>query len=270
MKIKTIILTALLSIGFPLAAKAETGTELKTLSFCDAECSQLNLSQTNNFPVQLAEEENEVAQRTRTRIRRTSRGSDLKRFYLGGTLGLYFPGTFDDFPEIVVDDGDSEPIDFGTGFGASLYGGYKFNSLIGADLEFILFGGGADPLDDSVYGSAGVFLNPRFTYAFNRDNVNKSPYVFLSPGLGVVSVGFGEDLETRLDINDIDTSGSGLALQLKAGVGFGLSETIDIFGQARYFTAFNVYSEDDIPDRFDADDQNFSSFGLELGLNFKI
>lgn len=268
MKIKTLILTALLSIGFPLAVKAETGTELETISFCDIECSQLNVSQTNNFPVQLVEDDSKVAQRTR--IRRTRRGSDLKRLYLGGTLGLFFPGTFDDFPEVNNEDGDGESIDFGTGFGASIYAGYKFSSFLSADLEAFLFGGGADPLDDSVYGSAGIFINPRFTYALNQDNVNKSPYVFLSPGLGVVSVGFGEDLEDTLDFNDIDTSGSGLALQLKAGVGFGLSETIDIFGQARYFTAFNVYSEDDIPDQFEADDQNFSSFGLELGLNFKI
>lgn len=268
MKIKTLILAALLSLGFPLAVKAEAVEEQKHLSFCDTECDRLNVSQTNNFPIEVNSED-EVAQRTRPRrVRTRRRASDFRKFYVGGTLGAFFPSTFEDFPEI-DNDGEGEDIDFDTGFGGSIYGGYKFSKFIGADLEFLLFGGGAEPFD-SNYGSFGIFLNPRFTYGFNLDNLDRSPYIFVSPGLGIAGVGFSDDLEDTLDDNDIDTSASGFALQIKAGVGYPFSELIDIFTQVRYFTAFNVYSEDDIPDQFDGDDQSFNSLGLELGINFKF
>ena len=269
MKIKTFILGTLLGLVFPFAAQAEMETKQQNLSVCDAECSQLNVSQTSNFPVEMQSDESEVAQRTRPRRVRTRRRDDLKRFYVGATLGLFFPGTFDDFPEIIDEDGEAESIDFGTGFGGNIYGGYKFNNFIGADLEVLLFTGDAEPFD-SGYTSFGVFLNPRFTYSFNQDDINRSPYAYLSPGLGIAGVSFADEIEDTLDDNDIDTSASGFALQIKGGFGYPLSGLIDLFAQVRYFTAFNVYSEDDLPDQLEGDDQNFNSLGVELGINFKL
>ena len=257
MKIKNTILAGLLVAAFPMAAQAqniENYDEYQVSCETGADC--------NDFDVNYEQQPtNELSQRTRTR-RTRRRSSDFKKFYVGGALGIFSPGELD----------DGLNIDPGTGFGGNLYAGYKFSKFIGADLELLIFGGDAevpdtDAFDDSTYASVGLFASPRFTYSFDQDNVNKSPYVFLSPGLGINAVGFGGDIEDDLEDSDVDTSGTGFALQAKAGVGLPLSETLDIFGQTRYLKTFNIYTEsdDDL-----LDDQDFSSLGFELGLNLKF
>lgn len=259
MKIKNVILAGLLAACLPVAVQAQNVDNYEEYSVsCETgfDCNDIKV----NYEQQ-SETNEQLSQRTRPRRTRRS-SSDFKKFYAGGTLGIFFPGELD----------DGLNIDPGTGVGGSLYGGYKFSSFIGADLELLIFGGGADVpdsenFDDSSYASVGLFVNPRFTYAFNQSNINKSPYVFLSPGLGINAVGFGGDIEDDLDNSDVDTSGSGFALQAKAGVGYPLSETLDLFGQARYLKTFNIYTEsdDDL-----VDDQDFDSLGFELGLNLKF
>ncbi len=90
-------------------------------------------------------------------------------------------------------------------------------------------------------------------------NTLKAPYLFASPGVGIVGIGFGDEIDDIVEDPD-----SGFAFQIKAGAGLPLSESFDIFGQIRYVNAFDIYPEQD------GDDGNLSTVGLEAGLNFKL
>jgi hypothetical protein len=255
MKIKVIVWTILFTFGICLSATAEKDKEQAT---CNAECSELRINQVdldNNFSEKPETRGFETAQRTRED---STYGDDLKKVYLGGTVGFFLPSDIDDI-QTDNEDFDFDSINSKTGFGGSAYLGYKFNNFLGADLELLAFGGKADPFDSS-YTAAGFFINPRYTLPIGG-NPNASPYVFVSPGIGVAGVGFGDDIEDRIDKDNLNT---GVALQLKAGGGLPLSESIDVFGQARYFNAFKVYESSD------NDNQGFSSLSLEAGLNFKL
>ena len=142
---------------------------------------------------------------------------------------------------------------------------------MGADLEIFVFGGGTDPIDDSGYAAVGLFANPRFTYAFNQDNIRKSPYAYVSPGLGIVIGALSEEVvestSSDVEINEEDSDaagGAGFGLQLKAGIGLPISETFHLFGQARYFNGFGVF---DVEEDGDSESQGLSSFGLEAGVS---
>lgn len=252
-KIETVILAILFSMGLVSAAKAEAHQQNQnTQATCDVECS----AQLNNQASQLTvdtPESFDLAQ-----IERRTRASDLKKTYLGGTVGFFLPSDSDDFD---LDNADFDSIDIDTGFGGSAYIGYKLNNFLSADLELLAFTGNAEPFD-SDYTSLGFFINPRYTLPIGG-NPNASPFVFLSPGIGVAGVGFGDDIEEQISEDGLNT---GVALQVKAGAGLPLSESIDVIGQARYFNAFSVYEISDTSD----DEQGFSSFSLEAGLNFKL
>ena len=189
-----------------------------------------------------------------------SRDSDeLKKVNLGGTVGIFLPSDSDEFdPD--NEDFDFDSIDIESGFGGSAYAGYRFNNFLSTDLEFVAFTGDAEPFDSS-YTSVGFFVNPRYTLNLGI-NSNASPYVFVSPGIGVAGVGFGDDLESQISDDGLNT---GVALQIKAGGGLPLSQSVDVFGQARYLNAFKVYEISSTDD-----EQGFSSFSLEAGLNFKL
>ena len=258
-KINTAVLTILIGCGICLPAKAEAQSKsLPGKIACDAQCSTFNLTQTQNTSVEKAQD----LELTQKISQRRTRGDSLKRIYLGGTVGFFLPSDLDDF-EIDNEDFNFDSIDTETGFGGSAYVGYKFNSFLSADLEVLAFTGNAEPFD-SDYTSAGFFINPRYTLPIGG-NPNASLYVFASPGIGIAGVGFGDDIEEQISEDGLST---GVALQLKAGVGLPISETIDVVGQARYFNAFKAYeitSSDG-----SEEDQGFSSFSLEAGLNFKL
>ena len=228
-KIETVILAILFSMELISTAKAETNQQTQnTQATCDAEC----LVQLNVQASQLAfdtPESFDLAQ-----IERRTRASDLKKVYLGGTVGFFLPSDSDDFD---LDNADFDSIDIDTGFGGSAYIGYKLNNFLSADLELLAFTGNAEPFD-SDYASLGFFVNPRYTLPIGG-NPNASPFIFVSPGIGVAGVGFGDDIEDQISEDGLNT---GVALQLKAGAGLPLSESIDIIGQARYFNAFSVYN----------------------------
>lgn len=254
-KIETVILAIFFSMGLCSVAKAENNqSNQNTQAACETDCS----TQANNqisqkivdTPVNF-----DLAQRERR-----TRASDLKKIYLGGTVGLFLPSESDEFT-LDNSDFDFDSIDPDSGFGGSGYIGYKFNNFLSADLELLAFGGNAEPFD-SDYTSLGFFVNPRYTLPIGS-NPNASPFIFVSPGIGVAGVGFGDDIEDQISEDGLNT---GVALQLKGGVGLPLSESIDIIGQARYFNAFSVYEISDAND----DEQGFSSVSLEAGLNFKL
>ena len=262
MKIKTTILAILIALA-PVAVRAQ-----------DADSSYENYQlgcnsgvECNDFEVNY--QQDELAQRTRNRRIRRTRRVDDKKIYAGGTLGIFFPSEVEDF-EIGIVSGqttDLQTVDPGTGFGGSIYGGYKFSDRIGADVEAFVFGGDADPLDSS-YTSYGFFVNPRFTYTFSEYN---GVYVFASPGIGIAGVDFGDEISDAEGVED--ASGAGFALQAKAGVGYPVSDTIDIIGQARYFNAFNVIETTQFGAGggvSETEDQNFSSFSVEAGVNLKF
>ena len=258
MKIKTIVLAVLLSLGMPLAAKAQS-KDTKTYDVsCNAQCNllkgsvgdRLKITQNNNIPI-IADSYD------RAQIRERRGNTSLtKRIYAGGTLGVFFVSELDGI-EIIEEDLDIDAIDPDTGFGGSLYAGYRLSHILGADIEGYIFGGGAEP-EDSNFSSAGLFINPRFFLPLGSNSL-KAPYAFASPGVGIVGIGFGDEIDDIADEPD-----SSFAFQIKAGAGLPLSESFDIIGQIRYVNALGIYEEED------GDDGNFSTVGLEVGLNLKI
>ena len=262
MKIKTTILAILLALA-PIAVRAQDADS----NYENYQVGCNSGAECNDFEVNY--QQDELAQRTRERRTRRTRSADDKKIYAGGTIGIFFPSEIDDFDIGIVsgDVTDLETVDPGTGFGGSIYGGYKFTDRIGADVEAFVFGGDADPLDSS-YTSYGFFVNPRFTYTFNESN---GIYVFGSPGIGVAGVDFGDEISDAEGVED--ASGAGFALQAKAGVGYPLSDTIDIIGQARYFNAFNAVETTQFGaggEVSETEDKDFSSFSIEAGVNVKF
>ncbi|MBE9045391.1 outer membrane beta-barrel protein [Pleurocapsales cyanobacterium LEGE 10410] len=257
---KTVLLATLLS-AFPLAGiQAQDLDNYQVGCNAGAEC--------NDFVGSYEQADgDEVAQvrRRRTRTRRTRR-TDTK-YYVGGTLGIFFPSEVEDLQVL------ADTVDPGTGFGGSLYGGYKFNQYISADIEGLIFFGDAEPLDSS-YTSYGFFVNPRFTYTFERDTLSDNLsglYVFASPGIGIAGLDFGDDLGDTLEPSDND-SGSGFAFQIKAGAGYPVSDKIDIIGQVRYLNALDAFevTEVGVDGITSTEDQGFDAFSVELGANYKF
>ena len=253
MKIKTLILAILLGWGIPIAAKAEIPEKSVDLLSCKEKCESLNLSHNNSFP-QIADS----FDRERDLRRSSVRGNPYltKRIYAGGTLGAFFVSELDGI-EIIEEDLDLDAIDPNTGFGGSLFAGYRFSHILGADIEGYIFGGGAEP-EDSNFSSVGLFVNPRFFLPLGSNSL-KAPYLFASPGVGIVGIGFGDEIDDIVEDPD-----SAFAFQLKAGAGLPLSESFDVIGQIRYVNAQNIYPEEN------GDDGDLSTVGLEVGFNFKI
>ena len=274
MKIRTTTLVSILTVSFPVTVTAqniESSDKYQISCEMSRECS--------NFDVMLQQPkvDSEVTQRTRTS--RTRENNRRAKVYLGGTLGLTFPGeldeleTFDGFDFI---NGESVPInveavDPGTGYIGSLFAGFNFTDSFGSDLELFLFAGGADPVVDSFYLGLGLFANARYTFIFNQDN-SKSPYAYVSPGIGLIYAYLSEEIEDNL-IGDVDDGvtgieATGIGLQLKVGVGLPLSETFHFFGQARYFNGLNIFEVEEFNQN--SESQGFSSFGLEAGISLNF
>jgi hypothetical protein len=244
MNIKTTVLAIILAAGFPLATQAQETKDYESLQVsCQSgvEC--------NDFNVDFQEQGNEIAQTRRTRTRRTrSSSSSLdSKYYAGGNLGLFLP---------FIDDADVG-IDFGGLFG------YKINQNISAELELFNARGGTDT-DDLGYSIFGAAANGVYRYYFNPDN-SKSLYAFGGLGLGFGVVSQTGDVADDLDDDGVDTSRTGFLLQTKAGVGYPLSDNLDLFGQARYANVF-IGEEDD--DEDSGEDGNGISFDIGATYNF--
>ena len=163
----------------------------------------------------------------RTRENQSSQGTIG---YIGVTLGAFFPNA------------DA----LNTGFGASIYGGAKFNQYFATDLEIDLLGGGTE-ISGIAYGVFAAFVNPKFILPF--DEQESSASVYFSPGIGISALGIGDGDVT---VND-DTR---LTWQVKAGISVPVSKRLDILGQIRYAS------------QFEEDTVNF--FGTEIGLNLEF
>lgn len=233
MNIKTTAIAIILALGLPLAAKADTNKYENYQVGCDssAECSNFNV----NFEQQ--SDEAEVAQGRRTRTRRTRAGSDSK-IYVGGSLAPFFP--FDDELDI--------------GFGGGLFAGYKLTRNISVEVDvFDYFGGLDDEIevdgsdfstDDSGYNLFGAAANGIYRF-YLKPNDSRSLYIFAGLGVGIGVSSITGDIGDALDDAGLDTADTGFLFQGKGGVGYPLTNNIDLFGQTRFF---RVLVEGDDPD----------------------
>jgi len=247
MKFKISVLAALLAVVFPFSVKAQ---EVKTQ---EVKAQDLNVScesgaQCDAFQVNFSEEGEEVAQTRRTRTRRTRRSGLDNRFYAGGNLGLFVP-FFD-----ITDDDDA---DVGFTFGGLF--GYRFTENISAEIELYDSLGGTE-IDDLGYNIFGASANGVYRYYLNSGNP-RSLYIFGGGGLGVGVLNFTGDVADDADID----SQTGFLLQGKLGVGYPVSDRIDVFGQSRFT---NVFLSEDEDEGFTGEDGNGLSF--DVGATFKF
>jgi len=70
-------------------------------------------------------------------------------------------------------------------------------------------------------------------------------YIFAGLGIGVGVTSATGDVADDLDDAGFDTSETGFLLQGKGGVGYPITNKIDLFGQTRFF---NIFLDDDDAD----------------------
>lgn len=246
MNIKTIALAAILAMGFPLTAQAQDTDNYDSMRVsCQsgAECS--------DFGVNFQEQDDLVAQTRRTRTRRTRSTSDSK-YYAGGNVGLFIP-----FSDISIADAD-----VGFSFGGLF--GYKVTENISAELEVYDTLGGSD-IDDLGYNLFAVSANGVYRYYLDPNDTSDSLYLYGGLGLGFGIANATGDVADDRDDAGIDTSQTGFLIQTKAGVGYPISDKIDLFGQSRFT---NVFIGEDEDEGVDGDDANGISFDVGATYNF--
>jgi hypothetical protein len=230
--------------GVDVQTPDTSGVDVETPSTPDVDLQE----QQNNFDVEtpsadpgfnVEEQESDLTPSRRTRTRRTRSSSLDSKYYAGGNLGLFLPFT--------------DGLDTGIGFGGLF--GYKVNKNISAELELYNVRGGTET-DDLGYNTFNVTANGVYRYYFDASSA-KSLYAFGGLGLGVGFSSATGDVADELDDAGVDTSDSGFLLQSKVGVGYPLTEKIDLFGQTRYTNLF-----------VEGDDANGLSFDIGGTYNF--
>ena len=110
------MLAALLMASVPFSVKAQevdSYDNYKVACESGAECNDFNVNYDE------AQSNDDIAQIRRTRTRRTrTRGSNNKKIYAGGTLGVFFPSEIDDLQIGIISGGttDLQTVDPGAGF----------------------------------------------------------------------------------------------------------------------------------------------------------
>ena len=238
MNIKTIALATILATGIPVAVQAQETNDIQNYQVsCNAN------SECSNFKVNYETEGDQVAQTRRTRTRRTRSSSVDSKYYVGGNLGLYFPSDVD------------------TGFGGAAKFGYNFTENASAEIEGLGLFGGTD-IDDANYNVLGIAANGVYKYPFDANN-DKSIFGFGGAGIGLGRVALTGDAvdaaeeAAEADGLEFDSSETGFLFQGKLGVGYPVTEKIDVFGQGRYV---NI--------SVDGDSGDF--FGIEAGANYSF
>ena len=239
MKIKNAILAAVLLAGMPFAVNAqevENYDDYKVGCESSADCNDFNVD------YEQTETNDELSQRTRTR-RTRSRRSSFKKIYVTPTLGI----------SILGDGAD-------VGFGGSVSGGYRISEKLAAELEIFDYFGGVEDTDDLGYSYLGLAANGVFRFPFGGDS--DSIYGFASPGIGYGRLGLTGDDADDLDDAGFDTSASGFLLQFKAGIGYPVSDSISLIGQAKYS---NIFLSD-----FNGVDDDEDAITFDLGASFSF
>ena len=210
MNLRTAILSALL-LAIPVSVRAQDVESYENYQVaCDsgAEC--------NSFDVNYEESDaDKISQTRRTRTRRTRSSSD-SRYYVGGNIAPFIPF-----------DGDLD-----VGFGGGVFGGYKFTENISAEVEVFDYFGGTET-DDLDYNNFGATANGVYRYYIDPGS-SDSLYVFAGLGVGV---GIGDFTGDVADDGDLDSE-TGFLLLGKGGVGYPVSDRIDLFAQTKFFNIF--------------------------------
>jgi Outer membrane protein beta-barrel domain len=242
--------------GVDVQTPSQPGVDVQTPGQPEVDLQE----QQNNFDVEtpsaepgfnVEEQESDLTPSRRTRTRRTRSSSLDSKYYAGGDIGLFVPF-------FGGDNADADPgIDFNGLFG------YKVNKNISAEVELFNARGGTE-VDDLGYNLFGASANGVYRYYFNPDS-SKSLYAFGGLGLGFGVLSATGDVADRADDAGTDTSDAGFLLQSKVGVGYPLTDNIDLFGQTRYTNVF-IGEEDGVPDS--GDDGNGLSFDVGATFNF--
>ncbi|MGB5636853.1 MAG: outer membrane beta-barrel protein [Waterburya sp.] len=236
MNIQNTVLAIVLAMGFPMAVQAKDTNKYENYQVaCDSR------SECSNFDVNYEQQSDgdQLAQSRRTRTRRTRRRSRDSKFHIGGHLAPFFPF-----------DGESN-----VGFGGGIFGGYKFTKNVSLDIDVYDYFGGTE-VDDLGYNLFGAAASGVYRY-YLKPNDSKSLYIFAGLGVGVGVSNATGDVADNLDDAGFDTSETGFLLQGKGGVGYPISEKIDLFGQTRFFNIF-----------LDGDDAN--GVALDFGATFNF
>lgn len=242
MNLKVILSAMILAIGIPVAAQAqETNYENYQVS-CDSStsCSDFTVNDQQSA-------DDEVAQ-SRTRRTRRTRRSQASKFHIGGHLAPFFP--FDDELDV--------------GFGGGIFGGYKLNKNISLEVDVYDYFGGTE-LDDLGYNLFGAAASGVYRYHINPSS-SRSPYIFAGLGVGVGVANATGDVADDAEDAGFDTSATGFLLQGKGGVGYPITDNIDLFGQTRFFNIF--LDEDDFGGAGDGDDADGLALDFGVTVNF--
>ena len=211
MKIETTMLAVLLALA-PVAVRAQ---DVDSYENYQVGCS--SGAECNNFEVNY---QDEVAQRTRNRRTRRTRRTEDSKYYVGGNIAPFIPF-----------DGDLD-----VGFGGGVFGGYKFTNNISAEVEVFDYFGGSE-IDDLDYNNFGATANGVYRYYIDQTNP-RSPYIFGGLGAGIGIASATGDRADVLDDIGIDTSETGFLLLGKGGVGYPVSNNIDLFAQTKFYRIF--------------------------------
>ncbi|MEM8722110.1 MAG: outer membrane beta-barrel protein [Cyanobacteria bacterium P01_G01_bin.39] len=243
MNIKTIVLGIILATGIPIAAQAQDADKYEDyqVGCSSTECSNLNVNYEQP-------RDSEVAQTRRTRTRRSRRRTPDSRFHIGGHLAPFIPF-----------DGELD-----VGFGGGIFGGYKLTKNISLEIDVYDYFGGTE-VDDLDYNIFGAAASGVYRYHL-KPNDSRSPYIFAGLGVGVGVVDATGDVADDAEDAGIDTGTTGFLLQGKGGVGYPITDRIDLFGQTRFFNVF--LDEDDFSGAGDGDDAD--GVAIDIGATFNF
>ena len=231
MKIKTTMLAVLLALA-PVAVNAQ---DLDSYENYQVGCN--SGVECNDFEVNY--QEDGLAQRTRNRRSRRTRGAIDNKYYVGGNIAPFIP--FDG--------------DFDLGFGGGIVGGYRFTNNISAEVEVFDYFGGTE-VDDLGYNYFGATANGVYRYYIDQSNP-RSLYVFAGLGVGVGIDNATGDVADDLDDLGVDTSETGFLLLGKGGVGYPISDKIDAFAQTKFFNIF-------------VDGEDADGLAIDVGATYKF
>ena len=236
MNVKIAILSALL-VAIPVGVRAQDVDDYQNYRVsCNSgtECSNFNVDY---------QEDDKVAQTRRTRTRRTRRSRDSK-YYVGGNIAPFFP-----FGDSLNGD------DLDIGFGGGIFGGYKFTKNISAEIEVFDYFGGSET-DDLGYNYFGATANGVYRYYIDPGS-SDSLYVFAGLGIGIGVANETGDVADDRDDAGFDTSETGFLLQGKGGVGYPVSDKVDLFAQTKFFSIF-------------IDGEDADGLAIDLGATYKF
>lgn len=248
---KNLTIASCLILGLSPVVCGQTATELR---------ASTTSTESSLWQSESATQLSQITRPRRSRTRRTRRTRQTRKAYFGLGAGIFLPGEVSLEEEGLSDDAS---LDYSNGFALSLFGGYKFFKYFAAELDMSLAFGSLEvnnvPDEEIIndldldYTAFGIYFNPRFELPLLQDKLR----LYAAPGIGYSSVSSDNDTDFDFD-GEVDniTSDSGFSYQLKAGAAYAVTNTVSIFGQARY----NSFFLEDI--------DNLEGITLELGATF--